>query len=119
MNYIDFEVGNKTYKLRLNTRSVVALEKNIGCNPLSIFGFDVDNPVIPPVTTMVAILHASLQQYHHGITMNDAYDMFDAFLEEGKAPTDFLPVIIEIFQASGIMPKANKPEENELEIKNV
>jgi hypothetical protein len=116
MNYIDFEVGNKTYKLRLNTRAIVLLEKNIGCNPLSIFGFDENNPIIPPVTTMVAILHAALQQYQHGININDAYDIFDAYLDEGKAPTDFLSVIIEIFQASGIMPKDKG--NSELEIKN-
>ena len=33
MNFIDFVVGNKTYKLRLNTRSIVLLEKQLGCNP--------------------------------------------------------------------------------------
>lgn len=117
MNYIDFEVGNKTYKLRLSTRNVVLLEKQLGCNPLSVFGFDANNPVIPSITTMVAILHASLQQYNHGITQNDAYDIFDEYLEAGNAVTDFLPVIMEIYQASGLIPKDTK-EVKELEVKN-
>ena len=30
MNFINFEVGNKTYKLRLNTRNIVLLEKQLG-----------------------------------------------------------------------------------------
>lgn len=107
MNYIDFEVGNKTYKLRLNTRNIVLLEKQLGCNPLSIFG---DGTTIPSVTQMVAILNASLQQYNHGITMNDAYDIFDAWIDEGNASIDFLNIIMEIFKASGIIPKDTNKE---------
>ena len=38
MLYYDFEAGNKAYKLRLNTRNIVGLEKVLGCNPLGIFG---------------------------------------------------------------------------------
>ena len=111
--YMNFEVGNKTYKLRLNTRSIVLLEKQLGCNPLNIFG---NGETIPTITDMVAILHASLQQYEHGISMNDAYDIFDAYLEEGHSSTDFIPVIMDIFKTSGIIPKDKK--ENESEVKN-
>lgn len=101
MLYFDFEAGNKAYKLRLNTRNTVALEKALGCNPLSIFGA---GDTIPTITTMVTILWASMQQYHHGITLNDAYDIFDTYLEEHSA-TDFIPVILEIYKVSGIVPK--------------
>lgn len=103
MNYVNFEVGNKTYKLRLNTRNVVLLEKQLGCNPIGIFGADYET--IPSITTMVAVLHASLQQYNHGISLNDAYDIFDEFLDNGNATTDFIPVILEVYRASGIIPK--------------
>lgn len=112
MNYIDFTAGNKDYKLRLNTRNTVLLERQLGCNPLSIFG---DGETIPTVTVMVAILNASLQQYNHGITLNDAYDIFDAWLAEGHASTDFIPIILEIYKASGIIPKDSVEE---LETKN-
>ena len=102
MNYIDFEVGNKTYKLRLNTRNIVMLEKQLGCSPLAIFG---DGETIPTTTTMVHILHAAAQQYNHGITLNDAYDIFDNYLEDGHSTVDFIPVILEVYKASGIIPK--------------
>ena len=102
MMYIDFTVGNKEYKLRLNTRSVVLLEKQLGCNPLTIFG---DGNTIPTITVMVSILHSALQAYQHGITLNDAYDIFDEWLNEGNATTDFIPVILDIYKASGIIPK--------------
>ena len=108
MNYIDFEVGNKTYKLRLSTRNIVLLEKQLGCNPLNIFG---GGETIPSITDMVSILHSSLQQYNHGINMNDAYDIFDDYIADGHTATDFIPVIMEIYKVSGIIPKDLKEQE--------
>ena len=108
MMYVEFAAGNKEYKLRLNTRNIVSLEKTLGCNPLSIFG---NGEEIPTITTMVAILHASLQQYQHGITMNDAYDIFDAYLEEHQM-TEFLPVIVEVYRTSGLIGKEAESEKN-------
>ena len=112
MNYINFEVGNESYKLRLNTRGIVLLEKQLGCNPLSIFG---NGDKVPTVTVMVTILHASLQQYNHGINMNDAYDIFDKYLDEGHTTIDFIPVILDIYRASGIIPKDT---DNKIDEKN-
>lgn len=102
MLYFDFEAGNKAYKLRLNTRNTVMLEKALGCNPLAIFG---TGETIPTITVMVQVLYASLQQYHHGITLDDAYTIFDSYLDDGHAMTDFVPVILEIYRVSGIIPK--------------
>lgn len=109
MMYVDFTANNKDYKLRLNTRNIVSLEKQLGCNPLSIFG---NGDTIPTVTTMVAILHASLQQYHHGISLADAYGIFDSWIEDGNTSVDFVPVILEIYKASGIIPKEVDTEKN-------
>lgn len=100
MMYIDFSVGCNNYKLRLNTRAIIALEKQIGCNPLAIFGA---GDTIPTITTMVAILHQSMQQYQHGITMDKAFDIFDEWLGEGNATTDFIPLILEVYRVSGII----------------
>ena len=102
MNYVDFCAGGKEYKLRLTTRSIVQLEKNIGCNPLAIFG---DGTKMPQITTLVAILHASLQALEHGITLNDSYDIFDAYLADGHSLTDFIAVLVELYKVSGIIPE--------------
>lgn len=109
MLYYELTVGEKTYKLRLNTRNVVALEKQLGCNPLAIFG---QGDTIPPVTTMVNILHYSLQQYHHGMNLNNAYDLFDEYIADGNTSTDFIPVIVEIFKVSGIIKEEGNSEKN-------
>lgn len=100
MIYYEFEVGNKVYKLRLNTRNIISLEKALGTNPLGIFG---TGDRIPTVTEMVHVLHNSLQQFEHGISLNDAYDIFDNYLEEGNKTTDFIAVIVEVYKVSGII----------------
>lgn len=108
MLFYDFEAGNKTYKLRLSTRNIVALEKQLGCNPLGIFK---DEDTLPTVSEMVAVLFNSLQQFNHGISMNDAYDIFDAYLADGHSMTDFIPVILEVYKVSGII-KEDASEKN-------
>ena len=105
MLYFDFTAGNKNYKLRLNTRNVVTLEKMIGCSPLAIFG---DGETLPTVTSMVSILFCSLQQYQHNISLNDAYDIFDEYLADGNALTDFLNVIIEVYKVSGLIKESSE-----------
>lgn len=100
MMYIDFTAGNKDYKLRLSIRATVALEKQLGVNPLMIFG---NGETIPTITTMVQVLHAALQQYNHGISMDDAYNIFEAWLNDGNTITDFLPIIIDVYKVSGII----------------
>lgn len=100
MYFVDFTAGNKDYKLRLTTKDIVALEKQLGCNPLAIFG---NGDTLPTLTSMVQVLHASLQSMNHGITMNDAYDIFDNYMADGHIMTDFVPVIVDIYKASGII----------------
>jgi hypothetical protein len=98
--YVDFNAGNNSYKLRLNVRSTVLLEKQLGCNPLSVFG---KGDTIPTITSMVQILHASLQQYEHGINLDTAQDIFEAWLNDGHTVNDFIEVIIDIYRVSGII----------------
>lgn len=99
--YFDFEAGNKAYKLRLTTKGVMALESKIGCNPMMVFG---NGNRIPTITEMVHILHNSLEHFQHGITLNNAMNIFDTWLEDGHTPTDFISVIVGIYKASGIIP---------------
>lgn len=107
MLFYEFAVGNKAYKLRLNTRNIISLEKALGCNPIGIFGA---GDRVPTITEMVTVLHQSLQQFEHGLTLEDAYDIFDAYIAEGHSATDFIVVIVEIYKTSGII-KDNKKSE--------
>lgn len=108
MLYVDFIAGGNNYQLRLNTRNVVMLEKMLGKNPLAIFG---NGDTLPTITEMVQILYSSLQQLNHGISLDKAYDIFDAYLADGHSSTDFVQVIVDIYKVSGLI--ANVSEENE------
>jgi len=109
--YYEFLAGGKTYKLRLATKEIVSLEKSLGCNPLGIFG---KGDRIPTITEMVTILHKSLSQYQHGMDMDDAYSIFDNYLADGNAATEFITVIVEVYKVSGLI-KNNKKETTEEE----
>lgn len=104
MMYVDFSAGNKDYKLRLNTRNVVQLEKSIGCNPLAIFG---QGDTLPTITVLVSVLHASLQQFHHGITLDNTYAIFDDYLESHSI-NDFILLVMEIYKVSGLVPEVDE-----------
>ena len=108
MMYVDFTAGNKEYKLRLTTRGVVALEKQLDCNPLMIFG---NGDKIPTITTMVQVLHAALQPMNHGITLDDAYGIFDEYLDDGHIVTDFIAVIVDIYKVSGLIKNSGENTE--------
>ena len=111
MLYTDFTAGNKNYKLRLNTRNVVELEKKLGCNPLAIFGTG-EELEIPTVTTMVTVLFYSLQALNHGITFDDSYDIFDDYLADGNTVTDFIYVILDVYKTSGMIKDVGETEKN-------
>jgi hypothetical protein len=103
--YIDFKAGNEVYKLRLRTRDIITMEKQIGVNPLAIFG---NGETIPTITTMVTILHASLQAYQHNITLDKAFDIFDEWLEDNHTMLDFVAVILEVYKVSGLIRQETK-----------
>lgn len=102
--YTEFTAGDHTYKLRLTTQGVVSLEKALGYNPLQMF-MGIDEDVLPKFSDMITVLHQMLQPYEHGITLNDAYDIFDRFVEDGHTMWDIIPILIEAFQEAGFLPK--------------
>jgi hypothetical protein len=104
--YIELPIKNETYKLRLTTRTSIALEKALGYNPLSMF-MALDSGEMPKLTDMLIILHSMLQSLHHGITLDKTYDLFDDFVADGHNIFDLVPVFIEVFQESGYMAKTN------------
>jgi hypothetical protein len=107
--YVNFTAGNKEYKLKLSIRNIVMLEKQLGVNPLMIFG---NGDRMPTITEMTYILHASLQQYQHNISLLDAQDIFEAWMNDGNNPTDFISIIVDIYKVSGIIRDEGNDEKN-------
>jgi len=82
MVYVDFKVAGEDYKLRLNARSLVVLEKKLGHSPLSIFN-GVQSNELPELCKIISVLHASLQAYQSKMNEDAVYEMFDNYVEEG------------------------------------
>lgn len=113
MNYVEFTVSENTYKLRLSTKYTIALEKALGHNPIQIL-FDLDNGNIPTITEIVTILHYCLQQYNHGLKIDDSYDIYDEYLAEGNTMFTFInDVIVPVYKESGLLAKESDKEEDE------
>lgn len=102
MLYSTFTVQGEEYKLRLGARQTVELEKKLGTNPLNVF-MELGNGGLPKMEVMIAIIHAALQKYHHGMSIDKVYDLVDDFYDEGGSFTSLVPVVIEIFQVSGFL----------------
>jgi hypothetical protein len=108
MKYIDFVVGAKTYKLRLNTRGLVALEKDLGKNPLFLFMNKANNNT-PTVEEMTLVLFHALKVYQPEITLEQTFDLYDEWIEEGHLFGELSNVIVELFIISGVF---KIPEKN-------
>lgn len=113
MLYTEWKVGEKEpLKLRLRARDCVQLEKAIGTNPLNILMQLETKDQIPDLSSMIAILHASMQCYHHGIKLDDVLNYYDEYIEFGGSQIALIEVISDIFDVSGFLPK-DKGEDSE------
>ena len=112
MNFVPLTIGDKEYKLRLDIKNTQALEKIVGTNPVNVL-MDVANRNMPSASFTVACLHASMQKFQTGMTMQKVNDLLDEAIDQGMALTDFMEPIMEVFQVSGLIPKDKQEEPKE------
>ena len=98
------EIRGKEYKLKLRTVDIVRLEKKLGHSLMDMF-MGMQDDRIPQLGELLAIVHASMAAYNHGITENAFYDLYDAYVDEGHNMFDLIPIVLELMQNGGIIPK--------------
>ena len=113
MLYTTMVVKDKEYKLRISAKSCVDLEKKLGENPLNVLIEATNANKIPTLSSFLTILHAAIQQYQHGITLDDVYNIYDEFVDEGHNITDLVPIIYEVVKVSGYCGQAEETKESE------
>lgn len=101
MLYTTLTVKDIDYKCRLSAKACVELEKKLGTNPLNIFMEIANSGKVPELSTLITILHASMTQYQHNMTLDNVYELYDEMVDEGKTLMDLVPVIMDIFKVSG------------------
>lgn len=109
--YTELIINGESYKLRLNTRASINLEKALGKNPLIIL-MDASEGKLPTITDIILMLQAMLQTYHHGYTVDKTIDLFDKYVEDGNSMIELIPVLLEVFQSSGYISKASTSGED-------
>lgn len=110
MLYTILKVGTREYKCRLTAKSCVDLEKRMGGNPLNVFMNIQKTQQMPKLEEIIMIIHASMQAYEHGITLDNVYEIYDEFVDEGNSLMEVIPIIMEIFRVSGFF-KVDEVEE--------
>ena len=110
LNYTTITINDTDYRCRLSARNCVELEKKMKKNPLNVFMTLADGSVYPNLDDMMLIFHASLQKFHHNISLEDTYDIFDEYVDEGHTLIDLIPFLLEIFQVSGLIPTEGEEE---------
>jgi hypothetical protein len=114
MLYYTLTIKDTDYKLRLGAKECVDLEKKLGTNPLNVFMKIAQTQELPSLEVMILMLHASLQKYNHGTTMEKVYDIYDEYTDEGHNLMDLVNVIMEVMKVSGLIPE----EKEETDAKN-
>jgi len=107
MKYTEFKVGEKEFKLRLGACEIINLEKKLGKNPLDIL-MNVEKGELPKIGDTLTIIHAAMQKFHHNITIETVYQLYDEYVDEGKSYIDLIPIILEVFKVSGFFRKAQE-----------
>lgn len=95
-----WEVGGKTYKLKLRTPAIVELEQKYKTNLMNIMGSGQGG--MPALSVMLDVAHAAMKDWQHGITKNEVQNLFSKYVEEGGSQLSFyMTVYMEIFTVSG------------------
>ena len=110
-----WEVGDKEYKLKLNSENIAKLEDKYKKNLLLL----VSDEGLPPLTVMLTILQAAMLPYNHGIRLADMYKIFDEYVEKGGDQTKLLAdVIFPTLSVSGFFTE-DQSEEMEERLKDL
>lgn len=108
MQNYTLEIGGKEYALVLKTRNLVELERKIGMNPLDILTGD----HLAPVNVQLEVLTEAFRANHPGMDRERVMDLIDQYIADGHAMIDLLGVIVEIYNASGLVQTGAGDEKN-------
>lgn len=94
-----WEVGGKTYKMKLTTQNICRLEDKFKTSLLNVL-FGVGS--VPPLSVMLTIAQVAMLPYNHKIKYEDVQALFDKYCDEGGTQMTFMTdVFMEIYKVSG------------------
>lgn len=96
------KVKDKEYKLRLPMKGLINLEKRLGFNPINVLNTN-SSDGIPSFEGMMVVIQEALQAYQHGSTLDDAYNLYDEYIENDGTFQGFVLEFMKIFTTCGLM----------------
>lgn len=108
--FVTWEVGGEEYKLKLTATNIARLEDKYKKNLLIL----VSDEGLPPLTTMLTVVQAAMLPFNHGVKLNDLYDLFDKYVEEGGDQQMLLAnVIFPVLSVSGFFTESQSEDMQE------
>lgn len=100
----------KELKLRLSSHQATTVEEKIGMNLLKIFMPEAGEEfTLPPLKVMLLLVHAALQKHQHGYSLENVYDLYDEYVDNGGDQAAFMTdVLMPLFEVSGFTPRGSK-----------
>ena len=102
MIYTSLKVGDKIFNLRITRQSEMALKAKTGKSILKIMESMQDDQDIEP---MLTIFLCACKWEKPEMTIEDVYDIWNEFVDEGYAIEELLALTMEIFRVSGYVKK--------------
>lgn len=98
-----WEVGGRSYRMRLNTSTICRLEEKFKCNLMALLSRYEE---LPPLSVMLTIAQGAMLPWEHGIKYEHVLKMFDQYCEEGGTQIAFITdVLMPIYKVSGFFSK--------------
>lgn len=98
--FVIWTVKEQEYKLKLTTADISRLEEIFNMSLIQL----ISEGTMPALNTMLKVVHASLSKYHHGLKVNDVYELFDDYIDEGGSQVEFMTdVFIPLYEVSGFL----------------
>lgn len=105
--YSTWNTGAKEFKLKLTASAISKIEEKYRKNLLVLIMDD----GLPPVSTMLTVIQASMLKFHHGMTFIKVQDAYDEYVDNGGDQTKlFSEVIMPLLGVSGFF------SQNQMEI---
>jgi len=99
-----WDVGGTAYRMKLRTGAIKELESRYKTSLMKLID---TGETMPPLSVMLDIIHAAMQDYNHGIKMKDVEALFDKYVDEGGSQTDFfVGPYMDVFTVSGFFSKS-------------
>lgn len=93
-----WKIGDEEVKLKLTTPQTLELEKKFRKNLITLMG---DENNIPPLTTMLQIIHAAAVPWNHGIRLKNVMDLYEKYMEAGGTQMNlYVDVYLQIYMVS-------------------